>query len=116
MPLSLVDSKHFQHLVDTLDQRYQIHSRKHKSTVLLPNESTITQSNVKLCLQKAPSICLTIDLWSNHQMKGFLGITAHFILDWSTHTAMLACKRFKGRHTAENIRHEYEEMVSSYEI
>jgi hypothetical protein len=31
------------------------------STVLLPNESTITQSNVKLCLQKAPSICLTID-------------------------------------------------------
>jgi hypothetical protein len=29
---------------------------------------------------------------------------------------MLACKRFKGRHTAENIRHEYEEMVSSYEI
>ena len=116
MPLSLVDSKHFQHLVDTLDQRYQIPSRKHKSTVLLPNESTINQSNVKLCLQKAPSICLTIDLWSNHQMKGFLGITAHFILDWSTHTAMLACKRFKGRHTAENIRHEYEEMISSYEI
>jgi len=61
MPLSLVDSKHFQHFVDTLDQRYQIPSRKHMSTVLLPNES-INQSNVKLYLQKAPSICLTIDL------------------------------------------------------
>lgn len=32
------------------------------------------------------------------------------------YTAMLACKNFNGRHTAENIRHVYEEMVSSYEI
>jgi len=40
----------------------------------------------------------------------------HFILDLSTHTAMLACKNFNGRHTAANIRHVYEEMVSSYVI
>ena len=40
----------------------------------------------------------------------------HFILDCSTHTAMVACKNVKGRHTAENISHVYEEMVSSYEI
>ena len=31
-------------------------------------------------------------------------------------TVMIACKRFKGRHTAENIRLEYEEAISAYEI
>lgn len=46
-------------------------------------------------------------------MKSFLGIIAHFILDWSMHTAMFACKRLKGRHTAENIGDE--KMVSAYE-
>ena len=30
----------------TIDQRYQKSSRKHMSTVLLSNESTITQNNV----------------------------------------------------------------------
>ena len=44
------------------------------------------------------------------------GFPRHFIFDWSTHTAMVACKNVKGRHTAENIRHVYEEMVSSYEV
>ena len=29
---------------------------------------------------------------------------------------MIACKRFKGRQTAENIRLEYEEVISAYAI
>ena len=28
----------------------------------------------------------------------------------------LSCKRFKGKHTAENIRHEYEETLAIYDI
>ena len=31
-------------------------------------------------------------------------------------SVMTACKRFKGRHTADNIRQEYEEIVSTYKI
>ena len=116
MPLSVVDSPQFQHLIAILDQRYQIPSRKHLSSKLLPDESNEIQNKVKTCLEQAPSVCLTMDLWSNRQMKGFLGMTAHFIQNWTLQSVMLACKRFKGRHTAENIRHEYEETVSAFEI
>ena len=49
-------------------------------------------------------------------MKGFLGITGHFILDWVMQSVMIACKRFKCRHTADNIPLEYEETVSAYDI
>ena len=60
----------------------------------------------------AKSVNLTIDLWSNRQMRAFMGITGHFIQDWTAHSVMLLCKRFKGMHTAENIRYEYEETLS----
>lgn len=59
---------------------------------------------------------LTLDLWSNRQMRGFLGITCHFIVNWSLESAMLECKRFKGRHTAENIAQYYDEAITSYGI
>ena len=61
-------------------------------------------------------MCLTIDLWSNRQMKGFLGITAHYITDWTLHSAMLACTRFRGSHTAENISHQVDEVLTVYNI
>ena len=31
-------------------------------------------------------------------------------------SVMLACKRFKGSHTAENIHQQYEESVSMFDI
>ncbi|CAC5391360.1 unnamed protein product [Mytilus coruscus] len=49
-------------------------------------------------------------------MKGFLGITAHYVLNLEMQSAMIACKRFKGRHTAENILHECEECITSFDI
>ena len=49
-------------------------------------------------------------------MRGFLGITGHFILDWAMKSVMICCKIFKGRHTSENIRQEYEEVISSFEV
>ena len=64
----------------------------------------------------AQSVCLTIDLWSNRQMRGFIGITGHCIINWTMESVMLACKRFTGRHTAENIRQQYEETVASFDI
>ena len=49
-------------------------------------------------------------------MNGFLGITGYFILDWAMQYGMIACTRFNCRHTAENIRLEYEETVFTYEV
>jgi hypothetical protein len=49
-------------------------------------------------------------------MKRFLGITAHYILNWEMNSAMLGCKRFKGRHTAENILHEYVDCITPIRV
>lgn len=44
-----------------------------------------------------------------------MGVTGLFIHDWAMQSVMIACKRFKVRHTADNIGQEYEEIVSMYE-
>lgn len=116
VPLSTVESDDFKQFVEALDPKYQLPSRKHISTKLLIEKSTAIQADVKLKLHAAQSVSLTIDMWSNRQMKGFLGITGHFILDWLMESVMIACKRFRGRHTAENILQEYEEAIAYYGI
>ena len=74
-PLSIIESSEFKTLVEALDPKYQIPSRKHLSTKLLHQKSTKIQSSLREQLRSVESVCLTIDLWSNRQMKGFLGIT-----------------------------------------
>ena len=106
----------FRDILRQLDPRYVVPSRKQLSTRLLGNMAATTRQRVMDKLGQAQSVCLTIDLWSNRQMRGFIGITGHFILNWTMESVMLACKRFTGRHTAENIRQQYEETVASFDI
>lgn len=115
-PLSVVENPDFKTLIESLNPKYQLPSRKHLSTKILQQKSSEIQSDIKEKLRSVQSVCLTIDLWSNRQMKGFLGITGHFILDWCMKSIMVSCKRFKGKHCAENIRQEYEEAVACYDI
>ena len=49
-------------------------------------------------------------------MTAFLGVTGHYVSDWTLKSVMLECKRVKGRHTSENIRHYYEETLACYGI
>ena len=118
MPLSVVESKFFRSFVEKLDPKYQMPSRKHLSTKLIHEKSEEVKTMVKERLAKAGSVCLTVDLWSNRQMKGFLGITGHYISisDWVLNSVMICCKRFKDKHSAENIRHEYGETVTAFNI
>ena len=112
--LSIVDSTQFNKLLHTLDPN-QTPSRKHLSTVLLKRKYDSVKNKILKQLEGIESINLTLDLWSNRQMKSFLGVTGHFILkDWKMEAMMLACNRV--RHTAENIVSWYDEVTSEYDI
>lgn len=59
---------------------------------------------------------LTINLWSNGDMCGYMGINGQFIRDLALKSVMICCKQVKGRHTADNIRMEYKEVISCFDI
>ena len=113
MPLSVVDSDCFKTLLNTLDPMYQLPIRKHLSTKLLKKKYDHTKTQLLSQLRGTDNINLTLDLWSNKQMRSYLGITGHFISEsWTFEAVMLGCNRVVGRHTAENVMLWYDEITS----
>lgn len=115
MPLSLVESVRFRKFASILDPQYQLPSRKHLSTVLLAKKYDDLKKKLRDKLEKVSSINLTIDLWSNRQMRSYFGITGHYILnEWNLESFVLGCNRVVGWHTAENLMLWYDEIVSDF--
>ena len=70
-------------------------TRKHLSTKLIREKYIKIHENLVKKVEQVHSIAMTTDLWSNRQMKSYIGNTGHFILDWKIHSIMVACHRFQ---------------------
>ena len=116
LPLSIVESPYFHALMYKADPKYQIPSRKYLSTKLVPQKSAKLKEDLVKAFQKADMVCVTIDIWSSRQMRSYLGITAHYIVDWCLNSAMLSCSRFKGSHTGEAIFEHFQSTIASFKV
>lgn len=103
-------------MIATTDLNAFILSRKHLSSKLLEKNSAEIPERLMKAIDKVSHISFTIDIWSNRQFCSYIGITVHFIMNWKLHTALLTCKRFSGRHTADNIVAQYEEAIKNFYI
>uniref|UniRef100_A0A1X7UB02 DUF659 domain-containing protein n=1 Tax=Amphimedon queenslandica TaxID=400682 RepID=A0A1X7UB02_AMPQE len=110
-----LETSAFKRFTQVLDSGFVVPSRKHFSYTLLESKDQAITAKVKDQLHLAKVVALTLDLWSNRQMRGYLGITCHFINDnWAMQYIMICCKRVWGRHTAENFAHCYDEVTSAF--
>ncbi|KAK2152952.1 hypothetical protein LSH36_313g00004 [Paralvinella palmiformis] len=110
---SIAESPRFRDFCGMMDPHYQLASRKHLTGKPLINKTKSIQAYFKQQLKQTQSVCLITDLC---QMKSFIGVTGHFIHDWSKHSITLASKRVKGCSTFENIHQQYEKIVTSFDI
>ena len=115
-PLSIVESRAFRSVLEKAEPRYTMPSRKHLSSKLLTARYSEVRSSVEHLLHLAPQIWLTVDIWSNRQMKSYLGVTGHFIIDFTLHSVMLSCRRFRGSHTGEEILGYFLDIKDSFNI
>ncbi len=116
LPLSTADSPRFRSLMFQADPRFQVPSRKHLASTLLPHKLSQLQDDLLRRMKQADRICTTLDLWSSRQMRSYLGITGHFILDWSLYSVMLSCSRFQGAQRAEATTEKYHNTLAQFEI
>ena len=71
-------------------------------------------------LSQQKSVSLTVDIWSDRTMHGYLEITAHFARKEVTSPAgkklwslLLKFRRFLGSHTVESIGLAFEEVLGN---
>ena len=46
---------------------------------VLDEESSGREASLKMTLSEAKSVSVTLDIWSDKTMRGYLGLTVHFI-------------------------------------
>lgn len=103
MPLSIKENGHFRHFMSVDDSKYQPVCHR---TMASKTESLITQEKIKVFLAGADHVSVMVDIWSGRRMRGFLGVTGHFLATSEgvqLKSYLLACNRFEGPHTAERI-------------
>lgn len=103
LPVSTVESAAFKNLLEVAQPAFTVPSRKHLCSSLIPERCTAIHESLKIQLQKAPGVFLTMDLWSSRDMRAYAGVTAHYMLDYKLKSALLVCIRFRGIHSGEAI-------------
>lgn len=118
-PLSIVENKSFRHFLTVLDSKYSPVCRR-TLTSKTENLAEERRSKLKTQLSNIDHVSVTVDIWSDRKMRGFLGVTVHWIEKEAERiqlkTNLLACNRFKGSHTAERICDQFEAVCDEYNI
>ncbi|XP_020670837.3 uncharacterized protein LOC110091171 isoform X1 [Pogona vitticeps] len=115
LPLSLVERPQFRRFCAVLDPGSRAVTRA-AVTMEIDRLYAKVKEEVMALLAKADDLAITLDIWSSRRMRGFLGVTAHAILDSELKTRLLACHRFLGRHTHENIFAVFENICASFNV
>ena len=66
---------------------------------VLDQESSGSEASLKMKLSEATCklVSVTLDIWSDRTMRGFLGLTVHFIDGYALKSGVLAVPRFVGK-------------------
>ena len=115
LSLSVVENSDLRNLFKFLKPRFRVPGSK-KLDSNLQQQSEVIKLNIVKLFGVTKNVYITLDIWSNRQMRSFVGFTAHFCVNFKLKTVMLCCKRIRGSHTAENIHKVYEDVMSRFGV
>ena len=95
----------------------QNYSSKTFKRTIIPDIMKQVKNGLKDKLNRAKSITMITDLWSNKQMIPFLGLAVSCTFEnLEQQNYVIGLKRIYGKHNAENIKVLIEEILSEYEF
>uniref|UniRef100_A0A3B5R8K2 HAT C-terminal dimerisation domain-containing protein n=1 Tax=Xiphophorus maculatus TaxID=8083 RepID=A0A3B5R8K2_XIPMA len=111
LPLSIVENKSFRHFLTVVDSNYSPICHR-TMTSKIEDLAAEKHLMLKTQLSQTDHVSVTVDIWSDRKMRGFLGITVHWIQKGierlEVKSKLLAFERFKGSHTGERICEKFE--------
>lgn len=78
-PFSVVSDIGFQRVINYLEPRYNIPSRKYFSSTKIPEMYRSERENVKLKLEEVEKVSITTDMWTSSANDDYLSLTIHAI-------------------------------------
>ncbi|KAJ1279080.1 hypothetical protein BS78_04G127900 [Paspalum vaginatum] len=112
-PLALVDHAGFRKFCAAMQPLFKVPSRNTIRTDIMDMHVVQRESIVKFFQQLSSRVAITTDMWTaNHQKKGYMAVTAHFIDDkWELKNFLLRFIYVLAPHTAEVIADVLHEVL-----
>jgi hypothetical protein len=114
-PIAEVENKGFVDLMNIAAPSYNLPSRK-TMRLKVVNSCQKVAEKMKAELTSVMFCAAQTDIWSSRRMHGFFGMCVSYIIDGELRTRVIACDRFTGKHTADNIAAAYNSVVSHYAL
>ena len=120
MPTSVVQGDGFHKLLEKLDSRYQLPSRKTFSDRVIPTMYGNTKDTKVLPgLNDAKYVAVSSDCWTSRVNQSYISITTHFLKtksDWMFEHFVLESRELPGSHTAEHLAETIKECLHDWNI
>ncbi|XP_053221444.1 E3 SUMO-protein ligase ZBED1-like [Podarcis raffonei] len=114
-----VDHPKFIQMVNTLNPRYKLPSRKYFATKGVPKlyNDTVEKMKREVSRIKDTELVITTDCWTSVAGTQFLAVTVHFISDeWKLTNAFLGCKHILKDHNSDNLCEMLTDTLSEWGI
>ncbi|XP_022165454.1 zinc finger BED domain-containing protein 1-like [Myzus persicae] len=115
-PLSIVENSGFRSMIQLLDSRYEIPSRRSLGRTIIPRIFSTVQSKVEALLNEARHVAITTDIWTSMNTDSYLTMTVHFLSQTQLKTLVLCTKKLDCNHTGANICEIMREELNKWNI
>lgn len=106
----------FKKFMDVVDRKFHLPTRR-KITSMITGIYDSKRQALKIKLESADTMSLTLDLWSDRRMRSFLGVTIHLLSsDMSINSYLLDISYFTGKHTGDNIANHCLSVIDEFNI
>ena len=113
-PISMVYGRGFRYFCHLLNPAYHVPCPTTiKSTITFLYEEA-KQELIELLT--GCHVAITTDLWTSIGARGYITVTAHFILEWKYMTKVIATRPVDEKHTAANIVKTLEAIQTEFKI
>lgn len=103
-PYSIVENEGFRYMLNTLEPRYVIPTRRYITDTAVPKLYEEVKQEVVESLSKAERVALTCDVWTSRATESYVTITSHYISDqWKLVSHVLQTRVMYESHSGSNI-------------
>ena len=116
-PVSIVEDRRFQELLQVLNHRYIPPSRRSIMRNHLPLMCEAAKHKLKGVLQNVEFCSITTDLWTSRTTLGYTTVTCHFLTNnWEMKSIVLDTPRLDAAHTGDNIAAAHLKISNTWDI
>ena len=117
-PLSIVSDVGFIRLLNTLEPRYKLPSRRYFTKKIIPDIKQSVDFKITELIKNVQYLSFTLDIWSTSlNNQSLISLTAHWIYDsCARRCAVLHVQRIEGSHNGAAICQMIETMLDSWKI